>query len=374
MRQERMKPGEDLDYEIEWIDTIGATDVIDASTWTITPAGLATHTPTNGQNITTIWAAPTTSNLNTTYTFENTIHTTGGRTYKASFELRITPNDPPITVAKFTDLWLSGLTLEDARGRPIPERRLQNYLNGVISRFQRTLGIRLEPTIIKLGKYNVQGDPPTASIQEQYNGLDTDPDDFLEAHQGFKFLPVGPITDLNSIYALGLWLPGTAQVISFASDWVHFDERAPYIRISPGSTLNPLSQGSIYAAQTSGYTLSYANFNSVPIPHAWHLTYQAGYTDLDTVNYDILDVIGKMAAVATLVPASIDRFLARGLAGQSVSVDALSQSVQLLQNSQRLKYGSLIDAYNMELFGQDGKSGQLRELTNRLKGPKLFVV
>jgi hypothetical protein len=49
--------------------------------------------------------------------------------------------------------------------------------------------------------------------------------------------------------------------------------------------------------------------------------------------------------VEVLVPGSVDADLAEGVASRSVSVDGLSQSIQLLQNPNALKYQALINQY-----------------------------
>ena len=82
-------PDERLDYTINWAQAIG-TDVISASTWTISDSGLTTDDDSFSPTVTTIWLLGGTPN--TTYTVTNTMTTAGGRIYvQAVYIKAVTP-------------------------------------------------------------------------------------------------------------------------------------------------------------------------------------------------------------------------------------------------------------------------------------------
>ena len=232
------------------------------------------------------------------------------------------------------DNFLRGLPLEGPDGSPLPDSILLSKVQAVRAAFERKYAIRLAPVNIKVGNRPLPGEPEP---QEVYPGIDFHPDGNLDHRHHLLRLPVGPV---RQIHVFGLWLPGMDRPALFPQDWAHVNPRSHAVRVYPGKGLTfglPALAG-IYASLVSlGKT----------VPHAWHFAYRAGYTleELAGRDYDLVDALGKLVAVEVLVPGSIDAYLAEGVAGRSVSVDGLSQSVQLIQSPNSLKYQPLITQY-----------------------------
>lgn len=144
--------------------------------------------------------------------------------------------------------------------------------------------------------------------------------------------------------AVGLRLPGMGTPMMFPAEWIQPDRKNRVVQLYPGARMGPLPMA------LSGFGLSALNSGQV-IPNAWQVAYTAGYTDEDLSgdDADVGRAVGQIATIAALVPGSIDRFMAQGVAGLSVSVDGLSNSTQLLQSAGNLRYGALIAAMRESL-------------------------
>lgn len=234
--------------------------------------------------------------------------------------------------------YLRGLPMEGPDGIPLPDGVIASRIRAVRAWFERKYGVRLEPRVIKVGSRPLPGEPEP---DEVFPGVDYHPDGNLDGRHHMLRLPVGPI---RRILAFGLWLPGMDRPALFPPDWAHYSPRSATVRVYPGKGLTfgvPALAG-VYASLVS---------LGKPVPHAWHFSYEAGYTleDLQGRDYDIVDALGKAVAVEVLVPGSVDADLAEGVASRSVSVDGLSQSIQLMQGPNALKYQPLINQYLQDL-------------------------
>lgn len=253
--------------------------------------------------------------------------------------------------------YLRGLPLEGPDATPLPDEVIASRVRAVRAWFERKYGVRFGPRTVKVGSLPLRGEPEPA---ERYPGIDYHPDGNLDHRHHMLRLPVGPI---RRIHAFGLWLPGMQEPALFPLDWAHYSGRSSTVRVYPGKGLT------FGVPALAGIFASIVSLGK-PVPHAWHFSYEAGYTleELQTQDYDIVDALGKLVAVETLVPGSIDADLAEGVSSRSVSVDGLSQSIQLLQNPNALKYQALINQYL-----QDFKEWE-RTYWARKRGVRLGVV
>jgi len=251
---------------------------------------------------------------------------------------------PPTAVTALTGQWvldnmLPGLPLETSNGAPLTDALIDGRIKSVVASFQRKYGIRLAPTVIKVGTDPLTDDPQV--IQERYRGLDYMNDGNLDNRHHSMKLPIGPV---RAITAVGLRLPGMYRPADLPVDWISFEPRSNVIRLYPNKTL------SFAVTYTGGWFLNVLGAGRT-IPEAWHVTYEAGYgpDDLTGLDYDILEALGKMVAIELLVPGSLDRFLAEGVGGKTISADGLSQSIQLLQHAGGIKYANVIQSLAQQL-------------------------
>jgi hypothetical protein len=84
------------------------------------------------------------------------------------------------------------------------------------------------------------------------------------------------------------------------------------------------------------------------IPDYWDVQYITGF-DLKHLPYDLMQVIGKLAAIQFLAIAGDNVFPIAGLAGMSLSVDGLSQSIQSTASATYSAYSARIKQYGDEI-------------------------
>lgn len=78
-------PDSVLDYSIDWSQWLGS-DTIVSSSWSVT-SGIAVDSNTNGTTSTTIWVSGGTAG--TTYSLQNRIITSGGRTKDVTIDVPV---------------------------------------------------------------------------------------------------------------------------------------------------------------------------------------------------------------------------------------------------------------------------------------------
>jgi len=250
------------------------------------------------------------------------------------------PLETLLTPAYIRERYLPGLPLLDSQGRPLPDDTITQRVKAVVRAFERKYDIRLEPKRIKAGRYTFDGEDPS-TIDEHFPGVDWHPDQNRDHKHFIMKLPAGPIREIEKV---GLWMPGMRAPAEFPSDWIEVRPRSSTIRVYVGTTLT-------YAIpQLSGIIMNLIGFNR-PIPGGWHFIYTAGYAEEDLTgrDYDLLDALGKAAALEVLTPGSLDKHFADGVTSRNVSVDGLSQTLSLTNTPNSLKYQALIARYTEEL-------------------------
>jgi hypothetical protein len=248
-----------------------------------------------------------------------------------------------MSTASFRHTFLRDMPLPDDRGRPLTDDSVSESMRYAVAAFERKYAVRTSPRLIKLGRQPVP-DEPEATVDtplEIRDALPFDPRAWEDSRHVSLHLPIGPVKE---VYAVALRLPGQLSPVVFPPSWIQPDYRAKIVQLYPGASLTPMPIATTafgMAAMSSGRT----------IPNAWQIVYLAGYTadDLIGQDSDVEHALGMLTAVSLLVPGSIDRFMSRGVAGLSASVDGLSNSTQLMQSPNGVKYGALIAAYRDSL-------------------------
>lgn len=244
-----------------------------------------------------------------------------------------------ITPAYLRQYYLPGLDILDPTGAPMSDEVMQLHIDSALALFQRKYAVRLKQTVIKVGRYDLPGEVLPAD--ESFAGIDYRPWANLDYQYHQMTLPVGPIKQIHSV---GLWLPGMAQAAKWPDDWA-WDVPAPAtLRIYPGRsvTFAPTFMTGVFVALVN---------TARPVPHAWHVSYTAGYTDeqLKTTETDVLTAVSKLAAIKVLVPGSIDRNFAAGVTSRAATADGLSQSVQYVNSPNAIKFSNLIQQLEKDL-------------------------
>lgn len=255
----------------------------------------------------------------------------------------------PLSLSLLRETYLRGLTLADEHGRPLPDAALEQKVQSTVAAFQRRYGVRLSPTLVRVGDAELPGltlpDLPVYRADAQ----PWDPRGF----EGDRFvsltLPVGPVRRVLGLYLL---LPG-ARPLAWGESWIQVQRKARTLQVYPmGQSVN------LMPLQATSWGLM-ALMGGRMIPNAWQVAYEAGYTEEELAgeHADVLHALGMLTAISVLIPGSMDRFAAQGIAGLSASVDGLSNSTQLAGGGQTLRYQPLIQAYKDELQGWERTYG-----------------
>lgn len=110
------------------------------------------------------------------------------------------------------------------------------------------------------------------------------------------------------------------------------------------------------------------------VPHAWKFTYDYGF-DPGCVPTLLNQAIGTIAAINSLIVGG-HLILGAGIAGTSISLDGLSQSIQTTQSAENSGYSSVIKDYSDKLFGKtkDDPTAILRVLKDFYKGEQMSII
>jgi hypothetical protein len=108
------------------------------------------------------------------------------------------------------------------------------------------------------------------------------------------------------------------------------------------------------------------------IPNYWRLTYVTGF-NRDQIPQTILQVIGKLAVINAFVIASDGLLIYPGISSTSISIDGLSQSLSGFANSNAGIFGATIKAYSDQLFGRNGRDGEIQRLKDTYLGIVLLT-
>ena len=99
-------------------------------------------------------------------------------------------------------------------------------------------------------------------------------------------------------------------------------------------------------------------------PNYWHSTYITGF---DKVPRELIDTVGKLTAIQLLTQMG-DVWMGIGTNNYSVALDGLSQSISLLKSGDYGVFGSRIKQFGIDLYGADGKGGDIETLKAKYKG------
>lgn len=146
-------------------------------------------------------------------------------------------------------------------------------------------------------------------------------------------------------------LIGRAEQIIYPMEWfkTHVDSEGDYPK---HFTLVPTGSGAgttgnvdviLAGVYTQTGLRTYGN-----IPEYWNTQYLTGY-DYDNVPYDIMNVVGKLAAIGVFNIAGDIALGQAALANYSLSIDGLSQSISTTNSATNAAFGARIINYNKEV-------------------------
>jgi hypothetical protein len=218
---------------------------------------------------------------------------------------------------KINYLW--GVNLTDDFGSPYPDSMMEFYLRSAVDTVEKKLDIMIR----------------SKEITDEAHDLI--PDDYREYMWiKTKEKPVQSITSVKLV------MPANSLVQTFTGDDILLDQQFGVIQIVPPA----LDAGSVLLFSGAG-AYPWARNLVRRIPHAWRVTYTAGFAPGE-VPENIRHLIGMYAAMGPLNIAG-DLIAGAGIASQSLSIDGLSQAISTTSSATNAGYGARILQYLKEI-------------------------
>lgn len=251
--------------------------------------------------------------------------------------------EPLVDVDSLKTNYLYGLTFNDQNGNPLPKSAFQQYINNAVSMLEHYLDISITPV----------------------DAFEEDKDYRLNdyADWGFMYLNNYPVRDIQKIEMIYFrdedGLPNVIQEIP--KSWIRLQKHDGIVRLIP----NARFPANLQIGQTGNYFPEILRTGMVP--HLWRVTYDYGF-DSGKIPVILNQAIATIAAMQALVVGG-NLVLGAGIAGSSISLDSLSQSIQTTQSAENSAYSATLKDYSNRIFGatKDDPFSILRILRNYYK-------
>ncbi|RLG45227.1 MAG: hypothetical protein DRN81_02285 [Thermoproteota archaeon] len=258
--------------------------------------------------------------------------------------------EPLITVKKLQEIYLFGVDVVDNDGNELPDTTYQAHINNAISTLEHILDLAITPR-------------RTCTPEEK----DYHANDYVEwGYLPLNNFPVIEINELSFVYTHDdTAQPETAMNIPPA--WWRLNPEEGIIRLIPNNKFpGRLAVG------------SYGFFPEIfkrqgHVPNLWRIDYTYGFA-AGKVPVMLNHAVGLLAATFVLHLAG-DLIIGAGIAGSSLSLDGLSQSIQTTSSAENHGYSAKANNYNEALFGKNEKDpGVLGHLKDFYKGADISII
>ena len=224
-----------------------------------------------------------------------------------------------LTAANLKKLFLFGVRLEDEDGNKLEDDVLDFYIASSIRQLEAYLGIYITPR---------------TNITERI-------DYRQDIWRNFAFMQLRqrPIISVTSIAVKF----GDATVFNAPSDWWRIENRMGQIHFFP-------TLGTFASVPMLGLSaLSPVLLKTDTAPQVFEVVYSAGIAE-DALDEDLAEAIFAFAAL-NIFNIMGDIVIGPGIAGLSMGLDGLSQSISTTASSEHSAYGARIELYQKRMFG-----------------------
>jgi hypothetical protein len=260
--------------------------------------------------------------------------------------------EPLVNIKQLKATWLFGVKIRDKEtGAEFSEDAYQNAIDTAVSLLEHYLDIQISP--IK-------------AFKEYKDYHRTEYYDW-----GYFQLNNFPIERVNSI-RLVYFRDDNGEVdetqsITIPGNWIRADGTDGTIRLVP----NGKFPGNLQIGSTGFYP---ELFSVAQVPHAWEINYDYGFCS-GQVPVLLNQAISMVAAIICLITAG-HLILGAGIAGTSISLDGLSQSINTTQSAENSGFSSVIKDITDKLYGttKDDPFAILKILKNYYKGQTITIL
>jgi hypothetical protein len=245
--------------------------------------------------------------------------------------------DSALSVISVEDLktnFLFGVDCTDDQGTPFPDSMYEFYIKSAVSFIEAKLDLPIRPLEV------------TEEMHDYYEG----------DYRSYMSLDLDhyPVISIQSVK---LQLPGSSTAnMTYDSSWISLQKEAGQMHIIPGSGGGGMAALGIHPKALLGARW---------IPNCFRVSYTAGF-EVGRCPAAIRELVGKIASYGPLNVAG-DLVGGAGLAGSSLSIDGLSQSITTTNSSTNAGFGARLIMYRKEV------KDQLDVLARYYKGLRLAV-
>jgi hypothetical protein len=260
-------------------------------------------------------------------------------------------SEPLVNIQQMKDTYLFGVKVRDREtGEALSDDAYQNALDTAISILEHYLDISISP------------------VRQFTEYKDYHLNDYVEwGYMQLNNYPVESVTSINLVYFRDD-NGDPITITTIPTSWIRLENHDGTIRLVPNTRMPSqliLNQGGAFFPEL----LRMPN-----IPHAWQVVYDYGFCS-GQVPVLINQAIAMLASIIILVTAG-HLILGAGIAGTSISLDGLSQSIQTTQSAENSGFSAVIKDYKDLLYGKtkDDEFAILRILKYYYKGSQMNII
>ena len=241
-----------------------------------------------------------------------------------SFDIKYKKNTGiVISPSELQSLYLYGINVKSKDGSQMSDDTIRTHIVSAQTEIERYLMVRFQPTLIE---------EKTSYYKSDYlYGFPIFPTKY-PVHEGYTL--IGLINNISQVIYPRQW-------ISTANDP---DQQNPrLITLVPTGSSNVTGDMNVIltGVMTQLGLQRYRN-----IPNYWTIQYRTGF---DTVPIELLDLVGKFAAIKVLTIFGDLVFGNPGVSNMSMSIDGLSQSTGTVNGAKNSAFGGRITQYKDEI-------------------------
>lgn len=247
-----------------------------------------------------------------------------------------------LNAALLRKLFLFGIKLVDEDGVELQDEVLDFYIQSSLSQMEAALTMTIRPAVGVEERIDYRQD-----VWRNYS--------FLQLRQR-------PIVKVNSFDVMF----GDATVFSAPSDWWRIENKMGQIHLFP--TLGTFASVPLLGLSA----LSPVLLKTDSAPQVFRINYDVGF--VNGIEEDMAEAILAFAAL-NIFNIMGDIVIGPGIAGFSLGLDGLSQSIQTTASAEHSAYGARIQLYIRRLFGERiGDPGLLHNLRAKWRIPGLVLL
>lgn len=256
-----------------------------------------------------------------------------------------------IDVARLKSIYLFGVIVRNRENNEnLSDATYQQFIDNACSMLEHYLDISISPVnaLVEYKDYRVNDYADWGYFQ-------------------LNNYPVRAVRSMQLVYFRDA--DGNPEVVqTIPNNWLRLQAHDGLVRMIP----NARFPSNLQISQTGAYfpEILRAQF----VPHLWQITYDYGF-EAGCVPVLLNQAIGTIAAIQALIVGG-HLILGAGIAGTSISLDGLSQSIQTTQSAENSGYSAVIKDYSDKLFGKtkDDPNSIMRILKDYYKGTQMNII